>query len=65
MEYIVVDEDGIQNNEFGYDLEPGFEFNGNEVEPDLLQNWLTYGRIAPVGAELPEPEEEVLEDDSE
>lgn len=64
MEYVVIDENGILNNEFGYDLEPGFEFNGNDVEPDLLQNWLNYGRIAPSG-ELPEPVEESFEEDSE
>lgn len=61
MEYEVINPDGINNVEFGITAEPGIIFSADEVEPDLLQNWLIYGHVAPVAAAdeddlAPEPE---------
>lgn len=62
MQYHVIDENGIDNVEFDIHIDFGFVFDADEVEPDLLLNWLNYDRVAPVGA-APEPVDELPVED--
>lgn len=69
MDYEVIDENGINNVEFDFYLEPGFMFEDGEFEPDLLNNWLVYGRVAPMDDDAApaaaETETEAVEDEPE
>lgn len=58
--YVVIDY--IDNLEFGFYLEPDYEFSDGEFEPDLIANWLALGYI--VDPDAPVAEEEVTEEDN-
>ena len=66
MGYKVIDENGIDNNEFDFYLESGFVFGDGDVEPDLVASWISQGRVEVVGgAVAPVIEEEPPTEDNE